>query len=127
MKNTILKVFVIIICGVLLYGANCQAASLPSVVPAGCQGEANLQGSTDVCNLTTVETMALNVVKIILGISGSLALLMFVYGGLLFIIAGGKEDYYGKAKNALVYATIGLVIVLCAGVIVKEIFKALNA
>ena len=92
------------------------------IVPKDCRGEATLAQ----CGLSQVEETALNIAQIILGLSGSLALLMFVYGGVLYIMAGGKEDYVSKAKNAIVYAIIGLVIILSSGVILKFVVQALT-
>jgi hypothetical protein len=99
----------------------CQAA-LPSVVPVVCQGDADISE----CNLSAVETLVLNIAQIILGVAGSLALLAFVYGGLMYIFSGGNPGYAKKGQDALKYAVIGLFLILASGVILKTIVKILT-
>jgi hypothetical protein len=91
------------------------------LVPAECAGEATLES----CNLDAVEKTIIGVVEYLLGIAGSLALLMFVYGGLMYILGGADEKLLSQGKNALKYAVIGLVIVLTAGVAMRTIIDIL--
>lgn len=95
-----------------------------SIVPPDCRGNAPVSGE-NACDLDDVELAALNVATIILGLSGSLALLMFVYGGFLYIFAGGNQNLAGKAKNAIVYAVIGLIIVIGARLLLSSVVGAL--
>ena len=126
MKNIIL--ILMIIC--FTFGLAFQAqAALHTIVPAGCTGDANVtgkDGDENVCNLDSVTVMILNVAEIILGLAGSLALLMFVYGGFMYIFAGGKTDLVAKAKSVFTYAVIGLIIILTSGIIMKAVFDALG-
>ena len=75
--------------------------------------------------------VGMRVTEIILGIVGSLALLMFIYGGLMMIIAGvstraegGKDKRINIGKDAIENAIIGLVIVFAAYMIIGFVFKA---
>jgi hypothetical protein len=52
--------------------------------------------------------------KWILGISGSLALLYFVYGGFMFLTSGGSQKRIEDGKNILTRAVIGLIIIFGA-------------
>lgn len=77
--------------------------------------------------------VGINVTKWILGIVGSLALLMFIYGGLMMIIAGvstraegGKDKKINIGKDAIENAIIGLVIVFAAYMIIGFVFSAFN-
>jgi len=65
------------------------------------------------------------VINAVLGIVGSLALLMFVYGGLLWMTAGGKEDKITQGKNVLIWATLGLVVIFSSYAIVKLLLTSL--
>jgi hypothetical protein len=97
-----------------------------SIVPEACRGEAEIGEGPDKCGLDAVEIGAVNVATVILSIAGSLALLMFVIGGFMYIFAGGNQNLTTKAKNFLVYAVIGLVIVLSSGLILKSVVQALG-
>ncbi len=62
----------------------------------------------------------------VLSIVGSLALLMFLYGGLIWITSMGESDKVMKGKKILIWATLGLVIVASAYVIVNAIILGLT-
>ncbi len=55
----------------------------------------------------------------ILGIVGSLTLVMFIYGGLLFLTSSGSSEQVSKAKGVLMAAVIGLIIVFSSYLIIK--------
>lgn len=64
-----------------------------------------------VCTLDDVLQVFVNVSTFILGISGSLVLLFFIYGGFIWITAGGNENRIKKGKDILVGTVVGLVII----------------
>lgn len=95
-------------------------AGLPSLVPEKCKGEARE------CDLKQVEMLLGNVAGIILGIAGSIALLMFVIGGFIYIFSGGNESRVQTATKILTTSVIGLALILGAGVIIKFVLQALQ-
>ncbi len=62
----------------------------------------------------------------ILGIVGSLALLMFIYGGFMFLISAGSSEKIGKAKTILIAAVVGLAIVFGSYLIIKFFLQTLG-
>lgn len=56
-----------------------------------------------------------NVFSIIVGV---VAIVMIIYGGFRYITSGGDSGRVGNAKNSLIYAIVGLVIVALAQLIV---------
>ena len=73
--------------------------AFPSLIPEECRGEAPLTGCKSCsldqeqragccCDLSSVERTAVNVSQVILGVAGSVALLVFVIGGILYITSG---------------------------------------
>jgi hypothetical protein len=67
-----------------------------------------------------------NVIKAILGITGSLALLMFVWGGIQWLISGGSPDKIKKGKDTLIWAVIGLAVIISAYAIINTLVSALE-
>lgn len=65
------------------------------------------------------------IIQAILSISGSIALLMFVYGGFLWLSSGGNSAQIDKGKKVLVWATLGVVLIASAFVIVTALFQGL--
>jgi len=70
--------------------------------------------------------IAINASRIVLGLIGSLALLMFIYGGVLFLISAGSSESVGKAKKVIVAAVIGLVIVFASFLIIKFVLGTMG-
>lgn len=66
---------------------------------------------------TSLTQIAQNVINVFLGIVGALALLVFIYGGISYIIAGGTEGKVQKAKDTLKYAVVGIFFIMFAYVI----------
>jgi uncharacterized membrane protein YidH (DUF202 family) len=60
-----------------------------------------------------------NILQIVFGILGALAVLFIVLGGLRFITAQGNPQETSKARNTLVYAVVGLLIAISAEAIVS--------
>jgi len=58
-----------------------------------------------------------SLINILLAIVGILAVVYLVYGGVLYITAGGDAEKAGKGRIAITNAIIGIVIVLAALII----------
>ena len=59
------------------------------------------------------------IIQGVLGIVGSLALAMFIYGGFIWMTAAGNAEQVTKGKNVLVWATLGLVIIFSSYALVR--------
>lgn len=66
------------------------------------------------CTLEQVLQMFVNVSYLILALSGSAALVAFIYGGFEWILSGGYAERVDRGKKAITGAAIGLVIVFGA-------------
>jgi hypothetical protein len=66
------------------------------------------------------------VIKYIIGFSGTIALLTFMYGGALWLISAGRMDYVTKGRNYMIWAAIGLAIVFGSQIILSQILSFLS-
>lgn len=55
-----------------------------------------------------------NVIKGALGLTGSIALLMIIWGGFLWLTSMGNNERVEKGRNVLIWATIGLALIFGA-------------
>ncbi|MDO8463580.1 MAG: pilin [bacterium] len=78
------------------------------------------------CVLADFVVIVVQVSKFIFGISGSLALLMFTIGGFLWVTSAGSAEQVKKGRETLVHATIGIVIIFGAWLLVNTILGALT-
>lgn len=62
----------------------------------------------------------------ILGIVGSLTLLMLVYGGFVFLTSAGSNEKVGEAKKIITAAVIGLIIVFSSAMIIRFVSTSLG-
>lgn len=67
------------------------------------------------------------IVKYLMGILGSVALVMFLYGGFLWLTAAGEQAKVTKGKDTLIWAALGLVLIFASYSFVNFIFTALTA
>jgi len=73
------------------------------------------------------EIVIANVINTIFGIVGSLALLMFVYGGLIWMTSSGNKESVDKGKNIIKWAAIGLVIIFSSYALVRFLITGVGA
>ena len=73
----------------------------------------------------SVPALVNSIVRQILGIVGALALIMFVYGGVLWMTSAGNQNRIEKGRETLIWATIGLIIIFSSYAILNFIFASL--
>jgi hypothetical protein len=74
--------------------------------------------------LSDIITVIINVVSIVVGV---VAVIMIIFGGLKYVTSGGESSNVSSAKNTILYAIIGLVVVALAQFIVKFVLdKSIN-
>ena len=73
---------------------------------------------------TDLKQTVLNIITFVLGLLGIIAVVMILYGGFIWLTAGGNEDKVDSAKKIISSAVIGLVVVLLAWAIVNFVLKS---
>lgn len=63
------------------------------------------------------------IIKAALGVVGSVALLMFIYGGFMWLTSAGSPDRITKGKNVIVWAVIGLVVIFLSYTMVNFVIN----
>lgn len=66
------------------------------------------------------------VIRAIISIIGSITLLMFVYGGVLWITSMGEKDKVEKGKKIMVWCVLGLGVIASSYVIVNAVITGLS-
>ena len=97
---------------------SCVAEGLFTKVPLECLCCGN-------CTPDDILQVVVNIMNMILGVVGSLMLLMFMYGGILIITSGGKAESVEKGKKTLINAAIGGILVISAWLIVNYLVVGL--
>lgn len=87
----------------------------------GSNGSCGTAGSGSTVDLSTVAKKIINILSIIVGI---IAVVMIIYGGFKYITSGGDTGNVSAAKNTLIFAIVGLIIVALAQFIVHFVLNS---
>ncbi len=91
-------------------GANLQF----SVPENGC--EVDSSGNTAAERIDEIVSQVINILSLAVGV---VAVIMIIVGGFRYITSGGDSGNVTGAKNTILYAVVGLVVVALAQVIVR--------
>ena len=72
---------------------------------------------------TGINRIIKNVINLFSLVVGAVSVIMIIYGGFKYITSGGNDGNVSGAKNTILYALIGLVIVALAQVIVRFVLS----
>jgi cytochrome bd-type quinol oxidase subunit 2 len=120
--------------------------AVPVLVPAAvsAQDDPEIQGplcagveldfntnSTDCAKTAGSDAKVSGLIKTIINILsvvvGVIAVIMIIFGGLKYITSGGESNNISSAKNTIIFAIVGLVIVALAQFIVRFVLdRAIN-
>jgi len=70
-------------------------------------------------NCVTPQSFIGRIINAILGVVGSIALLMFIYGGFLWMTSQGNEKKVTDGKNILLWAALGMALIFMSYAIVR--------
>lgn len=102
----------------------CRGPFPNNQVPSVCQDKNLNQGGADnsITGPDGVIFKAINIISFIVGIA---ALIVIIVSGLQFILATGDPTRIANARNALMYALIGIGVAIFAQVIVRFVVTKL--
>jgi hypothetical protein len=99
--------------------------ALPMIVQAQVKTAEELSEKTNL-KVSTVDQIIERVMLWLLGIVGIVGVIAFAIAGLLYLTSAGNENQIEKAKKAMLYAIIGVVVSLGGLVVVKTIEMLLS-
>ena len=66
------------------------------------------------------------IIRGLLGLTGSLALAVFTYGGFIWMTAAGSPERVRHGKNTITWAALGLVLIFSSYAITRLIIETLT-
>jgi len=76
--------------------------------------------------VTTIDDVLKNIVSFLGTSIIGICIAVFAIGGLMIILAAGKEDMIQKGKTMMIGSVIGLAVVLGAGALIRLLFFGLS-
>ncbi|MBI5654327.1 hypothetical protein HZC53_01575 [Candidatus Uhrbacteria bacterium] len=103
--------------------------TLPAVVSAASplDAKAKQYGFEDQMGGRDIPQLVARIINWVLPLTGSLLLVMFLYGGFLWMTAAGEADKVKKATQTMTNAVIGMVIIVGAYAIVYNLTSKFGA
>ena len=74
-------------------------------------------------NSTDLPSFITNIVNILLFLAGAVAVIVLIIGGIRYVISSGDSGQVQSAKNTILYAVVGLVVVIMAYAIVNFVIN----
>lgn len=71
-------------------------------------------------------SVILNIINYVLAIVGVIALAYLIYGGFRYITSGGNEDTVSDAKNIIINAVIGIIVIGVAAAVVNFVIRGVG-
>jgi len=104
-------------------GGSCQGISKGIGAGAGSTSTQPVNCGGDQSTTNQLGKLAEQAVTLFSFIVGAIAVIMIIYGGFRYITSGGDSNSVGAAKNTLIYAIVGLIIVALAQIIVRFVLN----
>lgn len=101
-----------------------SCSKMPDTSPAPSSGE---KLTNPLGEGTTLQLLIGRVISAVLGVVGSIALLMFIYGGFLWLTSAGAEQKITQGKQIITWATIGLAVIFLSYTLVNFVISGLGA
>jgi len=76
-------------------------------------------------NVSSPTVLIGNVINAILGVVGSLALLMFVLGGITWMTSSGSQEKVKKGRDIIVWSIVGLAVIFLAYALTRFILSVI--
>jgi PKD repeat protein len=83
-----------------------------------------VQLSEDIVQTRSFGGLLTVIVNYFIGFLGFVAVIVFVYAGVLWVVSGGNDEQITKAKKIMTYAALGLIVVLLSYSIVTFITRS---
>ena len=121
MKKIMSGIFLLLILSVLLPN------SIPLYAQSDISGQIQSFGQTVYGQSTPAHpaTIAAAIIRVALGLLGIVFVILVIYGGFMYMTSSGEADKVKKAKNIILYAVIGLLIIFTAYAITYFVFDVL--
>lgn len=90
------------------------------------EGVNTAAGEDDKATTRDLGTLVKTIINIFSVIVGAIAVIMLIYGGFRFVTSAGNDAGVQAAKNTILYAIIGLIVVALAQVIVRFVLLGVS-
>ena len=99
------------------------SASITSDICTGSNVGSSTSSCTTNSSTDSLKKLAASIISVFSILVGVVAVIMVIFGGFKYITSGGDSNSVSGAKNTLIYAIVGLIIVALAQFIVHFVLN----
>jgi len=77
-------------------------------------------------SINTPQLLIGQIINAVLGVVGSIALLMFIYGGLTWMTSGGSAEKIKKGRDIIIWSAIGLIVIFASYGLVRVLILTIK-
>ena len=103
--------------------SNNTVGNAPTTVLNNSSQDATVKLSNPLGTVDSPQILIGNVINAVLGIVGSLALLMFVFGGLTWMTSSGSQEKIKKGKDIIIWSALGLAVIFLSYALTRFILS----
>lgn len=127
-KNMFKKGLLLMGVGALLFAA-VPGVAFANPADDACEG---IKAAGGTCNTSgtggdTLQPIIKRVINILSIVVGAVSVIMIIIGGFRYVVSNGDSNAVSGAKNTILYAVIGLLVVIFAQVIVSFVYTTATA
>ena len=74
-------------------------------------------------NISSPQDLFARAINVLMAFIGSIALILYIYSGFIWMSAGGNNDKISKAKTILVWTTLGIIVMGGSYMIVRVVLE----
>jgi hypothetical protein len=134
MKKILTNLFIVILF-LLSFNAVKAADKLDTGVKTDISGNTCADGQVCIANPLdgkynsdyTPQKFIGNIIKALLGVIGSIALIMFVYGGFMWMTAAGDKNKVTKGMDTMLWAVLGLTVIFSSYALVRFVIEKVGS
>lgn len=108
--------------------STCSSLGTGSDTDSSSQGSGSGGGSVslkDPLGIKDPRVIIKNVINTMLGLVGSLALAVFIFGGFTWVISAGSEEKIKKGKDMVMWAALGLMLIFTSYALINIVLTAI--
>lgn len=129
MSRTSLRQFATVLIMMIMAISIMSAFQIASAQTSTALGGGTVLSSADdniVGGQADAKTLVTTVLKYFLSFLGLLCTIMIIYGGILYVTSAGEEEKTKKGRNIILYAIIGIIIIVASYAIVNTVLKGVT-
>lgn len=128
MKKLLTILFIIVISFIISINFVLAGSTTEDAAKGGATGN-TVQLTNPLTGNTTsksVPELLGTIISYAMGIIGSLALVMFIYGGMTWMLSGGSPEQVTKGKQIVIWAALGIAIIFMSYALVRFVITAIS-